>query len=154
MSHSKYFKKDEKSCLPRFVFVGTADAVGAEACVRAEGETGDSLGKREAGERGEGEGTKEEYREGDDAVSHSLHNWQWVHAQSGTRGSCMVCTVPCRQFIPYPLWRLGTQENRKRETRQLAAQVVRREEEMTENHLGDNESEGDAPDDDDDLDEV
>lgn len=44
-------------------------------------------------------------------------------------------------------------ENRKRETRQLAAQVVRREEEMTENHLGDNESEGDAPDDDDDLDE-
>lgn len=25
---------------------------------------------------------------------------------------------------------------------------------MTENHLGDNESEGDAPDDDDDLDEV
>lgn len=46
------------------------------------------------------------------------------------------------------------QENRKRETRQLAAQVVRREEEMTENHLGDNESEGDAPDDDDDLDEV
>lgn len=48
----------------------------------------------------------------------------------------------------------GAQENRKRETRQLAAQVVRREEEMTENHLGDNESEGDAPDDDDDLDEV
>lgn len=46
------------------------------------------------------------------------------------------------------------QENRKRETRQLAAQVVRREEEQTENHLGDNESEGDAPDDDDDLDEV
>lgn len=44
-------------------------------------------------------------------------------------------------------------ENRKRETRQLAAQVVRREEEQTENHLGDNESEGDAPDDDDDLDE-
>lgn len=32
--------------------------------------------------------------------------------------------------------------------------MVRREEEMTENHLGDNESEGDAPDDDDDLDEV
>lgn len=46
------------------------------------------------------------------------------------------------------------QENRKRETRQLAAQVVRREEEMTENHLEDNDSEGDAPDDDDDLDEV
>lgn len=46
------------------------------------------------------------------------------------------------------------QENRKRETRQLVSQVVRREEEMTENHLGDNESEGDAPDDDDDLDEV
>lgn len=46
------------------------------------------------------------------------------------------------------------QENRKRETRQLAAQVVRREEEITETHLGDNESEGDAPDDDDDLDEV
>lgn len=53
-----------------------------------------------------------------------------------------------------PLWRCRRQENRKRETRQLAAQVVRREEEMTENHLGDNESEGDAPDDDDDLDEV
>lgn len=52
-----------------------------------------------------------------------------------------------------PLLTAG-QENRKRETRQLAAQVVRREEEMTENHLGDNESEGDAPDDDDDLDEV
>lgn len=50
--------------------------------------------------------------------------------------------------------RCHRQENRKRETRQLAAQVVRREEEMTENHLGDNESEGDAPDDDDDLDEV
>ncbi|CAM9227041.1 unnamed protein product [Ascophyllum nodosum] len=44
-------------------------------------------------------------------------------------------------------------DNRIRETRQLAAQVVRREEEMTENHLGDNDSEGDAPDDDDDLDE-
>lgn len=34
------------------------------------------------------------------------------------------------------------------------AQVVRREEEQIENHLGDNESEGDAPDDDDDIDEV
>ncbi|CAM9121390.1 unnamed protein product [Discosporangium mesarthrocarpum] len=44
-------------------------------------------------------------------------------------------------------------ENRKRETRQMAAEVVRREEEMTENHLEDNDSEGGAPDDDDDLDE-
>lgn len=58
------------------------------------------------------------------------------------------------KLLPLPLWRCHGQENRKRETRQLAAQVVRREEEMTENHLGDNESEGDAPDDDDDLDEV
>lgn len=57
-------------------------------------------------------------------------------------------------FLLIPLSCNMRQENRKRETRQLAAQVVRREEEMTENHLGDNESEGDAPDDDDDLDEV
>ena len=60
---------------------------------------------------------------------------------------------PCNVILE-PLSCLDAQENRKRETRQLAAQVVRREEEMTENHLGDNESEGDAPDDDDDLDEV
>lgn len=57
------------SYLPYFEFVGTAGAVGAKACVRAEGQTGDSLGKREAGKRGEGERTKEEHREGDDAAS-------------------------------------------------------------------------------------
>lgn len=83
-------------------------------------------------------------------------------------GSGLRCTLPylviaasrmsssqwrLNQATPKPLLTAG-QENRKRETRQLAAQVVRREEEMTENHLGDNESEGDAPDDDDDLDEV